>query len=50
VAGFKEKAYRTQTRPMLGITVNERQAARRIKELQETAHVSPSSLMQRGCR
>jgi hypothetical protein len=42
VAGFKEKAYRTQTRPMMGITVNERQAARRIRELQQTAHVSPS--------
>ena len=41
VAGFKEKAFRMQNRPMLGVIVKERQGARRIKELQETAHVSP---------
>ena len=41
MAGFKEKAFRVQNRPMLGVIVKERQGARRIRELQETAHVSP---------
>lgn len=40
--GFKEKAYRSQQRPMKGVDFKERQGFRRIREFCSSRTVSPS--------